>query len=264
MTEGERQVWIWHTFETRETLARALARDVAFRLLSYLAQEAGIRSYRSVEDLRSQLRQVRPEDLGKTGITAEIAVSGGTSPRLFLNELSQADLPWDHIVVTLCDERFVPPSSERSNEAMVRRELLRNRAAKAEFHPLYRDVATVEEAAKLVDRDVTYFAAVVLGMGLDGHIASIFPDAAELAEALDLNSEHDVIAIHAPSVPEPRLSHTLQALTAVENLYLHIEGEAKRDVFERAMRTDPPLPVRALVEATREVGGPPVEVYWAP
>ena len=244
MTTGAEAAWVWREFSTREALAAALAAEVAAALAYWLDHEI----------------QTHGDDAEVT-----LAVSGGTTPKLFFNTLATEDIAWSKVNVTLCDERFVPPTSSRSNEALVRAELLRERAVEGRFIPLYREAGSVEDAAAAADEDALarFTFVAVLGMGLDGHTASLFPDAAEIAEALDPDSLREVIAIHAPSAGEPRLSMTLQALSTPNNVFLHIEGREKRAAFERAMQSEPPLPIRAVIEAARRRGGLPVQVFWA-
>src|SRR5690606_1858036 len=137
----------WRIFPSREALAEALAEDVAGALRAALGHRA----------------------------VASLAVSGGTTPGRFFDALSRKQLDWANVVVTLVDERFVPPSSDRSNERLVRERLLRNEARLARFMPLYSNAASVEAAAGQADAGLALFGrvpdAVVLGMGLDGHTA---------------------------------------------------------------------------------------------
>lgn len=232
--------WRWREFESREALAEALSDAVAVGLGEAINSE------------------------GK----ALLAVSGGATPRSFFNALSRAVLPWNSVVVTLCDERFVPPSSPRSNEALVRAELLREQAKAARFVPLFHNVPSAEQAAAISDDILGELPqpidVAVLGMGLDGHTASFFPDARKLAQALDPNALTDVAAIDAPSAGEPRLTLTLPMITTAWRVFLHIEGVEKRKTFEHAMATEPALPIRVVVTEVMNESHMPVEVFWAP
>lgn len=176
-----------------------------------------------------------------------LAVSGGTTPKLFFEEFSRMDIAWADINITLVDERQVPESSERSNTRLVKQHLLQNRAAAARFLPISEMVPPLD--------------VVILGMGSDGHTASFFPGGDNLSEALDPATTKRVIAMNAPGAGEPRLTFTLPAILAAKHVMLHIEGEEKRLVLERALQPGPieELPIRAVLRAKT-----PVAIYWCP
>jgi 6-phosphogluconolactonase len=227
----------WHAFASPGDLATALATAVASRL-------------RSAIDQRGE---------------ALIAVSGGTTPGLFFRTLSKQDLDWSKVTVTLADERFVPMSSPRSNAAFVAENLIQNLAAAARFAGLYRPVVTVEEAAAQADRELQTLPwpldITMLGMGLDGHTASFFPDATNLEILLDPASESTVMPVIAPSAGEPRLTLPLAKLAGAGMVALHIEGSAKRGVFEAATAPGGNMPVRTVLDHAQAT---PVQVFWAP
>ena len=213
----------WRTFSTREDLAAELAATVADRLRAAIEEKGG----------------------------ATLAVSGGTTPALFFAALSHKDLDWTKVIVTLVDERFVPPSSERSNERLVREKLLTNEARLARFVGLYSDAADVDEAARRAEAGVALLGStldvVVLGMGTDGHTASFFPDAPNLAALTDVAQKRRVLAVHAPSGGEPRLTLTMPLIANARFLALHIEGDAKREALDRALaEKTKPLPIRMV------------------
>lgn len=197
---------------------------------------------------------------------ASLAVSGGRTPVAFLETLSGAPLDWGRIAVTLVDERWVPETSPRSNAAMVRRHLLRGPAAAARFIPLFTGDATPEEGLAAATAAVASlpspFAAVVLGMGDDGHTASFFPGAEGLAAAIDPAGTAPLAIARAEGAGEPRITFTLPSLIAADRLFLHIEGRTKRSVLERACAgTDAAeLPIRAVLNAVRA----PLDVMWCP
>lgn len=194
---------------------------------------------------------------------ALLAVSGGTTPALFFQTLSQADLDWARVTVTLVDERFVPPSSPRSNAGLAKANLLKGAAAAARFVGLYSDAPDVETAAAGAQATLAALGlpldVAVLGMGGDGHTASFFPDAQALGRLLDPQGKAIVAPVHAPSGGEPRLTLTLPVLVDARALVLHIEGEAKREVLEKAL-AGADLPIGHVLKLSKR----PVEVYWAP
>lgn len=179
--------------------------------------------------------------------SALLAVSGGTTPVACLDELSIADLPWHQVIVTVTDERCVPPEHEDRNEQMVRQRLLRNKAAAAQFVP-------PEAAPELC------FAAVMLGMGTDGHFASLFPDAANLAGALDPDSLASAVPIDTAASPHGRISLTLSRLLNTHCLTLLIFGDTKRRVIEAASReVSLQLPISHVLNQNHV----PVHIFWA-
>ncbi len=183
---------------------------------------------------------------------ALLAVSGGTTPKLFFEHLSRADISWNKVTVTLVDERQVPEDSPRSNAKLVKETLLQDKAAVACFMPLYK----TPNAAKLAK-----FDAVVLGMGSDGHTASFFPGGDTLAEAINPDTSKSLVEISAPTSGEPRLTFTLPKLLQSGFLALHIEGAEKQAVLEKARSGDniDAMPVRAVLQANV-----PLALYWCP
>ena len=198
---------------------------------------------------------------------ALLAVSGGTTPGRFLTRLSAQPMPWDRVTVTLADERWVPLDHARSNEAVIRHTLLRHEAAEARFVPMYVPADTPEAAWPMVEAAfdaLPYpFEAIVLGMGTDGHCASLFPQGDRLAQALDPAGTARVLPMRTAAQPEPRVTLTMSSLRATRKLYLHIEGPEKRAALDRALREPDAIrryPVRAVLEAARV----PLHVYWCP
>lgn len=193
---------------------------------------------------------------------ALLAVSGGRTPARFLAELSKARLGWGAVDVTLADERWVPPDDERSNERLLRCHLLVGAAAAARFVPLWRAGLAPESAAAALELEFAArlpFDVLVLGMGDDGHTASLFPGGDHLEAALAPRGARRLLPMRAPGVPEARISFTLPALAAARSLHLHIEGEAKQAVLRDALR-DGELPI-ARVLAARDR---PVELWACP
>ena len=195
---------------------------------------------------------------------AVLAVSGGTTPRRFFERLSRAAIDWSRVVVTLVDERWVGEDSERSNARLVREHLLQNAAAAAAFVPLYDAAfATPEEAQPAVEarlRSRLPIDVLLLGMGGDGHFASLFPGGDRLAQGLDPHTAAMLIPMRAEAAGEPRLGLTLGAILRARQVILHIEGAAKRGVLERADAGDAALPIHALLQSRQAF----LPCYWSP
>jgi 6-phosphogluconolactonase len=183
---------------------------------------------------------------------AVLAVSGGTTPQLFFQKLSEAEISWEKVAITLVDERNVPETSERSNARLVKQSLLQNFAGKARFVLLYANPA----AEKIGD-----FDACILGMGNDGHTASFFPGGNNLAEAINPATSKSLITMEAPGAGEPRITFTLPRLTKAKFLALHIEGAEKSHVLEAALAGDDKMqmPVRAVLASSS-----PIDLYCCP
>lgn len=227
-----------HDWPDRATLARELARTLAQLLVDRIAS-------------RSE---------------AYMAVSGGQTPILLFEALAKADIDWSRVTITLVDERWTDESSPRSNAALVRRHLLTGKAAAARFLPLYTPDRTPEAGQLVAEQRLKtapeHLTVAVLGMGEDGHTASFFPGGDRLEAALDLGTERMTEIVRAPGAGEPRITLTLATLRSAERFVLHIEGEAKRRVLERALFPGPvvDMPVRAVLAQERV----PVDIHWAP
>ncbi|HHY48830.1 MAG TPA: 6-phosphogluconolactonase [Alphaproteobacteria bacterium] len=227
------------------------------------------RNFADKDELAAVLAAAVADHL-RSGIAARgtgvIAVSGGTTPARFFARLGRhRDVDWAKVFVTLVDERWVPETSPRSNAALVNEKLLQGPAAVARFVPLYAggeapDAAALARTAEALAALPMPFDAVILGMGSDGHTASFFPGADNLEAAL--GSEGPVVSIHAPGAGEPRVTLTLPRLLRTAGLYLHIEGDEKAAVLDRALGEGPvdEMPVRAVLRQDSV----PVTVFWSP
>ena len=210
----------------------------------------------------AELLRIGIKERGK----ASLVVSGGSTPVPFFAALSELALDWQQVTITLADERWVDPAAADSNERLVRVHLLQNRAEAARFVGLKTGAATAVQGEKeCADRLALLpmpFDALILGMGNDGHTASLFPQARRLGEALALDSGKLCLAITPPAAPHERMSLTLPALLHSRQIILHLVGIGKREVYEKAMANGPvtEMPIRAVLGQTAA----PVTVFWAP
>ncbi|MEO7159381.1 MAG: 6-phosphogluconolactonase [Polaromonas sp.] len=199
---------------------------------------------------------------------AMLAVSGGKSPIALFQQLRRQPLAWAGVSVLLVDERCVPHEHPDSNTALVRAHLLHEGAAAASFITLFDSLpaclddnalnALAASANKRLSALPWPLDVAVLGMGEDGHTASLFPAAPGLQTALA--SAAAMAWVRPPSAPHARLTLTLPTLRAARQLHLSISGESKRAVYRQALEAPTTaLPVSLVLHQTSN----PVSVWIA-
>jgi|TARA_B110000444_G_C18823524_1_gene589055 6-phosphogluconolactonase len=196
--------------------------------------------------------------------SASLVVSGGRTPKGFFHLLSQEFLDWSKVTVTLADERWVDADHKDSNEKLVQENLLINEACIARFVPLKNSATSAQAGETSIDQDLSAigrFTLVILGMGDDGHTASLFPGSEALNIGLDMESGRQCLAVQPLDAPHERMSMTLPRLLDSEQIIVHISGENKGKVLAMADAGDDrfELPIRAVLQQTIT----PVSVYWA-
>ena len=168
---------------------------------------------------------------------ASIAVSGGSTPKGFFQALSQIDLPWQSITVTLADERWVEFDSTDSNTRLVHEYLLQNKAVKAKFFHLKQgDNLCAETLGGLnvsAHKAILPFDVLILGMGEDGHTASLFPCSEQIDEGL--TTSEPLLKVEPTTAPHKRISFSFNTLKQSKNTILHICGEGKKVVLDNAL-----------------------------
>jgi len=194
---------------------------------------------------------------------ATLIVSGGSTPKPLFEQLSKTVFAWEKVSVGLCDERWVDPSSQKSNAHLVKKHLLQQEAAKATFIGMYEegsDIYTAQKVCSQKMQKLAPFDVVILGMGSDAHTASLFPDNEMLEEAFDLKNPNLCIAIESETAPFSRMSLTLRAILRAQNIYIHFEGEEKISVYEEAIAGEDiyKMPIRSVLNQTLKK----VEVFY--
>lgn len=188
----------------------------------------------AIAHLTSVTRKTLQEAVDRRG-SAMLALSGGATPRHYLPTIFAMDLDWSSITLTLTDERWVPPDHQDSNERMIKSLLSGTAAAQAQFVPLWRTDSSPQEAAKRASqtarKNSLEIDCVLLGMGMDGHIASLF------AAHPTLNSK-EAYWISTPKPPAPnapyrRISLSPRALLKAHRICLVLMGSAKQEVWRK-------------------------------
>lgn len=224
----------FQVYESRDVASRQLAAAIAERLRVAIAERG----------------------------RATLVVCGGSSPVTLFRALRAESLAWGQVTVLPSDERWVPTDHADSNQAMIRRELLTEKAANARFCSLYRNVDSPEVALDEVAQSLHDLAqpldVVLLGMGDDGHTASLFPHDPDIAGKI----EADVPCVVAEVGPPKRLSLSLDYLIHARSIDLLIFGDDKRVVFDRAQQPGSvcEYPVRGVLRSA----DPIARAHWAP
>lgn len=196
--------------------------------------------------------------------SASIAVSGGSTPKGLFSKLSQIDLPWDKVTVTLADERWVNFDSEASNTRLVHESLLQNKAATASFFHLKRGELT-EDTLNVLNKEASAgllpFDVLILGMGEDGHTASLFPCSDEITEGLDDSNPKALMKVIPKTAPNDRITFTFSHLIKSKNIILHVCGDNKKVVLDNANAGNNifEMPIRAFLQNQTTQ----TQVYWA-
>lgn len=182
---------------------------------------------------------------------ATLVVPGGSTPRHYLPALAKCQLPWERITVTLSDERWVDVNDEQSNEKLVKQYLLSHLPGNTPFVGLKTDHDSPFDAIETVHQRLNQLplpvSLIVLGLGEDGHIASLFPGMNP-----DSLSAHHCVAV-APSIaPSLRMSLSLEMLANSEQIVLVVTGESKRRLLDRVSdNPDLKLPIVWLLQRSQ-------------
>jgi 6-phosphogluconolactonase len=230
----------FHAFESAHARDHALAHEIVDRLHEAIADRG----------------------------SASLVATGGTTAGGLYDRLSRAPLAWDHVNLTLSDERWVDPSAPESNEGLVRRRLLKDGEHPARLVPLKTAAKSPEDAEAVVHWKLAAmprpFDVVLLGMGADGHVASLFAGAPGLEKALDVDDPALARAMRptAAAGSTARMSLTLRALLDARFIAVILQGQEKRQALRKGSEPGAiaDMPVRGLLRQDAV----PVHIYWAP
>lgn len=188
--------------------------------------------------------------------TAHLALPGGRSAIVLMEQLTQSALPWSSIVVSLVDERAVDAEDPASNAKLVRENLLRSKAQVARFVPLF-DGISAESSVERLNKEIPSLDVVVLGMGEDGHFASLFPSKHPVAGLAD--DRLGFVATEVIGSPAlPRISMTRAQILSASLVLLLVSSEEKRQKVQAALQGEDPMnPVSYLFSSSR-----PIHVVW--
>ena len=227
-----------HTFDDQRAQSDALAKAVGDALQASLTARAA--------------------SAGNGPSHVTLAVSGGSSPRPFLQTLSTEPFDWARIAVTLVDDRWLPETDNDSNSRFAHETLLQNAAKAAAFWPLVDTSQSLEAHVAALNADArrTLPDVAVLGMGEDGHTASIFADAPEWDFAI--TTPDHFVAVHPGAAPHARVSWSMSALKQMGRLFLLIAGPRKLDVLNAAAAA----PQKNAISQLANDKGVRLDVYW--
>lgn len=224
-------------FNSREQLDQALAENV------------------------SQILQSAIDLKGK----ASLAVSGGSTPKGFFKVLSTKDIDWTKVTITLADERWVDINSDVSNTRLVHENLLQNNASVAKFFHLKQGEKlckeTLADLNMATNNGLLPLDVLILGMGEDGHTASLFPCSEQIENGLDSTNESSLMKIEPKMAPYQRITFSFAALKQSKNTFLHLCGAGKKQVLDKALsaRNIYEMPIRAFLQDESI----DTQVFWA-
>ena len=232
----------------------------------YLPDHVGFYSTNSGEslavDLSQNINEILKESIKKRG-RASMAVSGGNTPKLLFEELSLLNLDWSKVDLTLVDDRWVDSNNEDSNELLVNTHFIKNKAEKVNFVPLKNDAKTAKDGIPLSEEALKSFTMpfdiVILGMGADGHTASLFPCSDELSKGMDLKTKSLLVATKPKTAPYERISLTAKSIIDAKKVFLHLNGSSKLHTLEEAMNISDSskMPIYAFLEHG-------LDIFWSP
>ena len=172
---------------------------------------------------------------------ASIVVSGGSSLLKIFEDLSNKDICWSKVQVTLVDDRLVDARSDESNQKLINEKFLINNAKNAKFFPLNQEL--IIKKVFMIP-----FNIVLLGMGEDGHFASLFPEMINNHDAFDINADNKILNTHSIGNPfVPRITMNLSLILRSEIIFLIVKGNFKQNILSKALE-DGSYPIHYLIK----------------
>ena len=229
--------------------------------LDFRVFENRLAASNAAADLLASL--VRNGLASEPGAQSSLVVSGGSTPGPCFDRLSVESIDWSRVTVVPSDERWVSSDDPDSNEHLIRARLLQGRASRGKVLSFFREGVDASQAPALIEQDLQTlgrpFCATLLGMGEDGHFASLFPDFDGLQKALDPEGGAQCIVVKTAGSPHQRISLTISALLDSKHIVLLIFGAVKRNIFEAANAGGTTYPIESLLHHARA----PLTIIWA-
>lgn len=206
-----------------------------------------------------QLVTISQEAISTKGICT-ILFSGGSTPKALMNKLAASSLDWSKIQVGLVDDRMVDSNSSYSNALLIQNELMHHIPTdiKPRFIPLVTDSKMPEKNLQITKKammDIGHIDICLLGMGTDGHFASIFPNDPASDLALIDENDQSIYLTNAPAHPTNRITCSWPYLANSTHLFLHITGDTKYDILHGELLQS--LPIHQVTESH-------CAIFWAP
>ena len=190
-------------------------------------------------ELAEEISQKLDLELKNKG-EANLLVSGGSTPKKLYEILSNKKIDWKNVSIGLIDERFVATNTEESNELLIKNTLLKNKAADAKFIGLIFNLNDYKENLNItISKHKPFYKSItcsILGMGSDGHTASLFPNFEEVYTDDNIYGDKMIINTKATSEPSKRISYTKAKILSSKHLFLYFNGKEKLDVFNSAKK----------------------------
>ncbi len=210
--------------------------------------------------LAQQVAEILLQAINNDG-HASLAVSGGSTPKQMFEQLSNIDIPWQHVTISLVDDRWVETDHDDSNQKLIKESLLQNFAQNANFIPLYQQGLNAPKAISRINlmfKQVRQpFDVILLGMGNDGHTASLFPCSEQITQGMSTSELY--LSTQPTTAPYARVSLSAHAITASRHLFLQLKGLDKQQTLEKALSQNNELKMPIKRFLTKDI-----TVLWCP